>query len=169
MTRHSDGRTTRVRAREPVLEDDRVMGLARGWAAVLVLGDRRSARVTRMHAPVLGPLSRTARRASRSRGQDGQERHQQTARRTDGPPREDMSPQQLAMLRWTVSLGAVTAEALPGASRSGWPRRARGCSPPSAPGLLMPPRLLARAPALYTATSGRGFALRPAGAGAVVV
>ncbi|HUB73725.1 MAG TPA: TraM recognition domain-containing protein [Solirubrobacteraceae bacterium] len=50
VTRHADGSATRTRTREPVLEPDRVMGLGRGWAATLVLGDARSARVTRVDA-----------------------------------------------------------------------------------------------------------------------
>ncbi len=52
VSRHSDGRTTRVRAREPVLEPDRVMGLGRGWAAVLALGDGGSPRIARMFPPI---------------------------------------------------------------------------------------------------------------------
>jgi conjugal transfer pilus assembly protein TraD len=48
VSRHSDGRTTRTRTREPVLDPDRVMSLARGWAAVLVLDDGGSVRVTRI-------------------------------------------------------------------------------------------------------------------------
>ena len=36
VSRHSDGRSTRTRAREPVLGTDRVMSLTRGWGAVLV-------------------------------------------------------------------------------------------------------------------------------------
>ncbi|HSZ04985.1 MAG TPA: TraM recognition domain-containing protein [Solirubrobacteraceae bacterium] len=48
VSRHSDGRTTRVRTREPVLDADRVMSLGRGWAAVLVLGDGARVRVARM-------------------------------------------------------------------------------------------------------------------------
>ena len=51
VTRHSDGRSTRTRTREHVLEPDRVMSLGRGWAAVLVLGDGRSARITRVLPP----------------------------------------------------------------------------------------------------------------------
>jgi hypothetical protein len=54
VTRHSDGRSTRVRDSEPVLDPERVMGLARGWSAVLVLGQARSARVTRMFSPARG-------------------------------------------------------------------------------------------------------------------
>lgn len=51
VSRHSEGKTTRVRVREPRLDPDRVMGLARGWAAVLVLGDGGEARVARMLSP----------------------------------------------------------------------------------------------------------------------
>jgi type IV secretory system conjugative DNA transfer VirD4/TraG family protein/uncharacterized protein DUF87 len=51
VSRHSEGRTTRSRGRAPVLEAERVMSLGRGWAAVLVLGDGASARVTRMFPP----------------------------------------------------------------------------------------------------------------------
>jgi hypothetical protein len=54
VSRHSDGRTTRVRAREPRLDPDRVMSLARGWAAVLVLGNAGEARVARMLSPARG-------------------------------------------------------------------------------------------------------------------
>jgi hypothetical protein len=38
-SRHSDGRTTSTRTREPVLSADEVMSLPRGWAAVIVLSD----------------------------------------------------------------------------------------------------------------------------------
>jgi len=51
VSRHSDGRTTRVRARGPVLDANRVMSLGRGWAAVVVLGDGASARVARIFSP----------------------------------------------------------------------------------------------------------------------
>lgn len=51
VSRHSDGRTTRVRGREPVLEPDRVMSLGRGWAAVLALGGGAGARIARMFPP----------------------------------------------------------------------------------------------------------------------
>jgi hypothetical protein len=51
VTRHSDGRSTRTRTREQVLEPDRVMSLGRGWAAVLVLADGRSTRIARMFSP----------------------------------------------------------------------------------------------------------------------
>jgi hypothetical protein len=51
VSRHSDGRSTRVRTSEPVLDASEVMGLGRGWAAVLVLGDGASARVARMFSP----------------------------------------------------------------------------------------------------------------------
>jgi Type IV secretion-system coupling protein DNA-binding domain len=54
VSRHSDGRTTRSRARAQVLEADSVMSLGRGWAAVLVLGDSASARITRMFSPGYG-------------------------------------------------------------------------------------------------------------------
>jgi Type IV secretion-system coupling protein DNA-binding domain len=54
VTRHSDGKSTRTRDSEPVLDAERVMGLARGWSAVLVLGRSRSARVTRMFSPARG-------------------------------------------------------------------------------------------------------------------
>jgi type IV secretory pathway TraG/TraD family ATPase VirD4 len=55
ISRHSDGRTTRTRSREPVLDPNQAMSLARGWAAVLVLDDGGSVRVTRV-------FSTTARR-----------------------------------------------------------------------------------------------------------
>ncbi len=47
----SDGRSTRTRTREPLLSPDRVMTLARGHAAVIVLGAQRSARIARIHSP----------------------------------------------------------------------------------------------------------------------
>jgi type IV secretory pathway TraG/TraD family ATPase VirD4 len=53
VSRHSDGRTTRTRTREPVLDPDRVMSLGRGWAAVLVLDDGASVRVTRIFSPTV--------------------------------------------------------------------------------------------------------------------
>jgi conjugal transfer pilus assembly protein TraD len=37
VSRHSDGKATRTRGREPVLDPGRVLSLGRGWAAVLVL------------------------------------------------------------------------------------------------------------------------------------
>lgn len=51
VSRHSDGRSTRTRSREPVLDPDQVMSLERGWGAVLVLEHGGSARVTRMFSP----------------------------------------------------------------------------------------------------------------------
>jgi type IV secretory pathway TraG/TraD family ATPase VirD4 len=51
VSRHSDGRTTRVRSSEPTLDANRVMGLGRGCAAVLVLDDAGSVRVARMFSP----------------------------------------------------------------------------------------------------------------------
>jgi hypothetical protein len=40
IARHSDGRSTRTRTREAVLDSGEVMRLPRGWAALLVLTDR---------------------------------------------------------------------------------------------------------------------------------
>jgi hypothetical protein len=51
VSRHSDGRTTRTRTREPLLDPGQVMGLSPGWAAVLVLGGDGSARIARIFAP----------------------------------------------------------------------------------------------------------------------
>jgi conjugal transfer pilus assembly protein TraD len=51
VSRHSDGRATRTRSREPVLDPGRVMSLGRGWAAVLVLEHGGSVRIARMFAP----------------------------------------------------------------------------------------------------------------------
>jgi Type IV secretion-system coupling protein DNA-binding domain len=51
VSRHSDGRTTRVRHREPVLDPGKVMSLERGWAAALVLEHGGSAHITRMFSP----------------------------------------------------------------------------------------------------------------------
>jgi conjugal transfer pilus assembly protein TraD len=54
VSRHSDGRVTRTRTRERVLGADAIAGLDRGWAAVIVLTNGGSARITR----VLSALSR---------------------------------------------------------------------------------------------------------------
>jgi len=51
VTRHSDGKATRTRGREPVLNPDRVLRLGRGWAAVLVLEDGGSSRIVRVFPP----------------------------------------------------------------------------------------------------------------------
>jgi Type IV secretion-system coupling protein DNA-binding domain len=51
LSRHSDGRTTRVRHREPLLDSGKVMSLERGWGAVLVLEHGGSARIARMFSP----------------------------------------------------------------------------------------------------------------------
>jgi conjugal transfer pilus assembly protein TraD len=51
VSRHSDGRATRTRSREPVLDPGRVMSLSRGWAAVLVLEHGGSVQIGRMFSP----------------------------------------------------------------------------------------------------------------------
>jgi hypothetical protein len=51
VARHSDGRSTRTRTRERMLEADRVMRLPQGWGAVLELADGRGARIVRVQAP----------------------------------------------------------------------------------------------------------------------
>jgi len=51
LTQHSDGRTTRTRSTQAVLEPTRVMGLGTGWSAVLVLGAGARARITRIARP----------------------------------------------------------------------------------------------------------------------
>jgi type IV secretory pathway TraG/TraD family ATPase VirD4 len=51
VSRHSDGRTTRARATQPVLDPDQVMSLGRGWAAVLVLDDGGRVQIARMFSP----------------------------------------------------------------------------------------------------------------------
>lgn len=51
VSRRSDGSTTRVRAREQLINANRVMGLGRGWGAVLVLEDAGRARVAHMFSP----------------------------------------------------------------------------------------------------------------------
>jgi hypothetical protein len=48
VSRHSDGRTTRTRSRETVLDAGQVMGLAPGWAAVIALGAPERVRITRV-------------------------------------------------------------------------------------------------------------------------
>jgi type IV secretory pathway TraG/TraD family ATPase VirD4 len=51
VTRHSDGRSTRTRTRERLLECDRVMRLPQGWGAVLELADGSGARIVHVQAP----------------------------------------------------------------------------------------------------------------------
>jgi type IV secretory pathway TraG/TraD family ATPase VirD4 len=51
IVRHSDGRSTRTRTREGVLDASEVMSLPRGWAAVLVLSDSRRVCVVRVFSP----------------------------------------------------------------------------------------------------------------------
>jgi conjugal transfer pilus assembly protein TraD len=48
VSRHSDGRATRTRTREELIEPNRILGLARGWAAVIALAEGRRARIARM-------------------------------------------------------------------------------------------------------------------------
>jgi type IV secretory pathway TraG/TraD family ATPase VirD4 len=50
-SRRSDGAVTRTRVREPLLEDDELMSLATGWAAVCVLGNRSRASVAHISPP----------------------------------------------------------------------------------------------------------------------
>ena len=50
-SRHSDGRTTRTRTREGVLDADAVMGLGTGWAAVFALTDGGLAGIARVFSP----------------------------------------------------------------------------------------------------------------------
>ena len=47
-SRASDGRSTRTRTREGVLDASEVTGLARGWAAVIALSDHHGVRITRI-------------------------------------------------------------------------------------------------------------------------
>jgi type IV secretory pathway TraG/TraD family ATPase VirD4 len=47
-SRGSDGRSTRTRTREGVLDASEVTGLARGWAAVIALSDHRGVRIARI-------------------------------------------------------------------------------------------------------------------------
>ena len=47
-SRHSDGRMTRTRTREGLLDSNEVMSLGRGWAAVIVLSNGGSARIARI-------------------------------------------------------------------------------------------------------------------------
>ena len=63
------------------------------------------------------------------------------------------SPEQLALLRWTVRMGAVTAEAL--AVHGGWTLASARARLQAAErgGLLRSRRLLAGRPALYTANA----------------
>ncbi|HMG98195.1 MAG TPA: TraM recognition domain-containing protein, partial [Gaiellales bacterium] len=50
VSRHSDGRAIRTRAREPALQPDRLAGLQTGCAAVFEVGSGRGARITRVRA-----------------------------------------------------------------------------------------------------------------------
>lgn len=50
FSHHSDGRTTRTRSKQPILDPSRIMNLGTGWSAVLVLGAKRGARITRIDA-----------------------------------------------------------------------------------------------------------------------
>jgi hypothetical protein len=51
VSHHSDGRTTRRRTRQAILEPDAIADLGRGWATVITLAGRRQARLTRVCAP----------------------------------------------------------------------------------------------------------------------
>jgi hypothetical protein len=51
VTRHSDGRSSRIRTCEKALSPGRVMALRPGWAAVVGLADARQARITRIQRP----------------------------------------------------------------------------------------------------------------------
>ncbi|MGH2865000.1 MAG: type IV secretory system conjugative DNA transfer family protein, partial [Solirubrobacteraceae bacterium] len=51
VSRQSDGKTTRTRGREPVLDAGRVLSLGRGWAAVLVLEHGGSTQIGRIFPP----------------------------------------------------------------------------------------------------------------------
>jgi hypothetical protein len=51
LSRHSDGRTTRSRTREGVLDPQRITGLAPGWAAVISLAEGPAARIARIFSP----------------------------------------------------------------------------------------------------------------------
>jgi Type IV secretion-system coupling protein DNA-binding domain len=55
VSRHSDGRSTRTRVREAVLDPSDVIGLAQGCSAVISLDDGGDVRLTRMHAPTVSP------------------------------------------------------------------------------------------------------------------
>jgi len=52
VSRHSDGRTTRTRSREAVLDPNQLMSLGQGWGAVIVPGQAGSVRITRMFSPL---------------------------------------------------------------------------------------------------------------------
>lgn len=54
VSRHSDGRSTRTRTRERVLDPGRVMTLAPGWAAVIVLAGTAGARIAQIFPPDRG-------------------------------------------------------------------------------------------------------------------
>jgi hypothetical protein len=51
VARHSDGRSTRTPSRESVLDHERLMALAPGWAAVVAPGAGRQARIARIFSP----------------------------------------------------------------------------------------------------------------------
>jgi hypothetical protein len=52
-SRHSSGHVTRTRTREPRLDPERVTGLGRGWAVVIVLGAGVRVRIVSVTAPRL--------------------------------------------------------------------------------------------------------------------
>jgi type IV secretion system coupling TraD/TrwB family protein len=51
VSRHSDGRTTRTRIREAVLEPSELMGLGQGWGVVMVLDRGGQPQIARMYSP----------------------------------------------------------------------------------------------------------------------
>ena len=58
VTLLGDGRSTRRRAREPVLDPDLVMGLPRGWGVVIGLAELRQTRLARIFSPQRVPAGR---------------------------------------------------------------------------------------------------------------
>jgi len=54
VSRHSDGRSTRTRSREPVLDTSRITELGQGRAAVIVLDVASAVRITRVYSPQQG-------------------------------------------------------------------------------------------------------------------
>jgi type IV secretory pathway TraG/TraD family ATPase VirD4 len=67
VSRHSDGRSTRTRSRQPVLDRTRVMSLGTGWSAVIALGAGGRARITHVLSPETADSTTTSGRNDDSR------------------------------------------------------------------------------------------------------
>ena len=144
---HSDGRLTRTRIREDVLDPGEIARLGTGWAAVIVLADGGT-RALRAR-----PLSRCVALSPSTEPAPGRLlRHRHGMEDQMVKASQSLPPERGAIIRWTACMGAVTAEAL--AHRHGISvasARARLLAAERAR-LLSRRRPLAEEPALYTAT-----------------